>query len=122
MSVTYRVLPPEEWARLEALPFGRNGLPGRDDMVVVVAEEDGAIVGLWSAMTAVHMEGLWVADRLRRTGVFDGINARMLETLKKLGIRNVFTLVAEPYVKEIALKRGFVDIGHEVLMQELPCQ
>lgn len=62
-----RVLPPEEWIRLDPakmkLPAIERAAVNGD---VLVVEDHGEIVGCWSVMTCVHVEGLWIDPRYRR--------------------------------------------------------
>jgi hypothetical protein len=108
-DITYRFLPPEEWDRLRAMPFGSRGLPPPEHCIILVAETaEGEIVGLWSCMTAFHMEGLWVADAYRKhTFVAATLLSTMRANLVEQGILNCFTIVESDYVLELAKKAGF---------------
>lgn len=108
-ALTYRLLPPEEWDRLLAMPFGSNGLPPPEHCLVLVAETpEGEIVGLWSAMTAIHMEGLWVhEDYRRRTLTAATLLKEMRAILTEQGILHCFTIVQSDEVLTLAKKAGF---------------
>lgn len=68
-----RILRPEEWSKLE--PHGAPGtLPfvePRNIEVVVVEDDDGAIMACVQALRVTHFEGLWIAPEHRgNAGVF----------------------------------------------------
>jgi GNAT superfamily N-acetyltransferase len=71
--VTTRTLPREEWGRLgetaipSVLPFVRP-----DDIEVVVVEHADRIVGAWSVIRIVHLEGVWIAPEYRGKGTVAG--------------------------------------------------
>jgi len=62
-----RILPPEEWARLDAahLPPTIPFVPSRDVAVVVVEDDAGEIVACMSVLKVTHFEGVWVDPKWR---------------------------------------------------------
>lgn len=64
--MTSRLLPREEWHRLE--PGIRDALAHFDPELtrVVVVEHEGEIVGNWVVTTLVHLEGAWVHPEYRK--------------------------------------------------------
>jgi GNAT superfamily N-acetyltransferase len=63
-----RILPHEEWERLEAESLPPT-FPYSDDVAVVVVEDDsGRIVGTLTAVTIVHLEGMWIDPEHRGKG------------------------------------------------------
>lgn len=108
--VTVRQLPPDEWERLRALPFATNGLPPNPELTAILVAEnaEGAIVGVWAAMTAVHLDGLWVAPEYRRTSrVAMKLLRGMKDMLLRLGVVQSFTIASSTEVLVLALKAGF---------------
>lgn len=62
-----RLLPPSEWTRLDPAKMKLPAIEAASvDGDVVVVEDHGEIVGCWSVMTCVHVEGLWIDPRYRR--------------------------------------------------------
>lgn len=61
MSYHLRVLPPDEWDRIEE-PQMKRVLPYLipEDTRLIVVEHEGRIVGLWAAIKMVHLEGVWI--------------------------------------------------------------
>ena len=119
---TTRVLPPEEHHRLAHFPLAEcRGLPDPSRTVILVAEtETGEIVGVWCAMTVVHLEGLWVAESYRRTS---RVAVQLLRTMKSvltaLGIVQSFTYVETADVLVLALKAGFTRLRGDLLTLDL---
>ncbi len=88
-----RVLPPEEWPRLngtELEALWPKLDPGRARVVVV--ERDGAIVGAWGLVPIVHVEGAWIAPECRgRAGVARRLYAAMQAAARAMGAPFVWT-------------------------------
>jgi hypothetical protein len=116
-----RQLPVDEWPRLEGLAFAQNGLPDPRLAAILVAETpEGEIVGVWSAMTAVHLEGLWVAPSHRRASwVAMKLLKGMKELLVRLGVRQSFTIVESTEVLLLATKAGFTRIRGDLCLLDL---
>lgn len=105
---------------LATLPFGANGLPPVEHCLVLLAEEGGKVVGIWSAMTAIHLEGLWVDPAYRRTSlVAANLLAYMKDELVARQLLHCFTIVQSAEVKGLALKAGFAEIAGELLHWDL---
>jgi len=123
-----RQLPFEEWDKLDGFPIAQNGgrhpfydiLPNPEVSIIIVAEtEGGEIVGTWSAVAPVVLEGLWVKEEYRKKGVFPKMYNTMMDSIFNMGITNVYTLVQTPDVKSLALKLGFEIIPGEFCMIKL---
>jgi hypothetical protein len=117
-----RILPREEYPRLLDLPFASRGLPDPDRTIILVAENDaGAIVGLWAAMTAIHLDGLWVEPSYRR---HSRVAVQLLRGMKALlarhGLVQSFTYVEASDVLMLALKAGFTRLPGDLLILDLP--
>jgi len=119
---TVRQLPPEEYDRLADLPFAaRYGVPDPRYAAILVAETpDGTIVGVWAALTTVHLDGLWVAPDYRRaTAVAAKLLRGMKAMLRELGVLHSFTLVQDPEVLNMAIKAGFQRLPTDVCFLDL---
>jgi N-acetylglutamate synthase-like GNAT family acetyltransferase len=65
--VTTRILPPDEWSRLDGtLLKGAQDLLNPDIDIVLVVEKEGEIVGCTSFLPRWHIEGLWVSPQYRK--------------------------------------------------------
>ena len=79
-----RILPPEEWSRLNetdlhtVLPWVKP-----EDAQIVVVEDGDQIVGCWAVLRIVHLEGVWIAPAYRGRGaVARRLLAKTLETAR----------------------------------------
>lgn len=113
-----RELPHDEWFRLLDLPIGANGLPG-EDVMVVVAEDNNEIVGVWTAGPILVLEGLWVReDHQKKTALFRIFNY-MIDRLKSLGIPQVYSIVQTPEMVQLAAHGGFKSIDGQLIALDL---
>ena len=61
-----RILPPEEWGRLEGTELETVWpVLSPTDAQIVVVEDGPAIVGCWAVIRYVHVEGIWIAPAYR---------------------------------------------------------
>lgn len=88
-----RVLPVEEWPRLEGTE-AETVWPHLDPArtTVVVVEHDGVIVGCHVLMNVLHAECLWIHPEHRgKAGVARRLWTTVQRTAKALGARTVIT-------------------------------
>lgn len=108
MAYTGRILPADEYWRLELLGIPKDKLPNPDTSLVGVIEKDGAIIGRWMAVTIIAMEGLQIDEEYRRNPVVARrLLTLMLETLREKGVAAVTTIVQDKAVGELATHAGF---------------
>ncbi len=95
-----RLLPPGEWSRLAMTHLADVwSLFDPDHVLVFVVEADGRIVATWTAMSLVHLEGLWIhPDHRGRAGTARALVAQMQETLSGRGVSEALTLASDPRV------------------------
>lgn len=111
-----RFLPPEEWGKLEG-PLTRTQ-PDPKHTLILVAEEEGKIVGTWAATELITMEGLWVAEKYRGSALPVKIYNTMIEELKKLGVPGVLAVIENPSVISQAERLGFqYHLGHPMTLR-----
>ncbi len=103
-----RLLPPEEWHRLEGTEAGsawRYFNP--DNTRILVIEEGGEIVATWTMLRVVHAECLWV--RPSHKGAF-GVAMRLFRGMRRLatewGARAVVTGSVSPEVTDLIRRFG----------------
>lgn len=126
--MTARVLPFDEWERLdeELDPILMNIQPGTSRVCVV--EEDGRIVARWILMPMLHAECIWIAPERRKT---PRVGLHLLDLMKRtarsLGFARVVTAsISEDVTKLLCHPR----IGAQVMpglsfvlpVEETPCQ
>jgi hypothetical protein len=77
-----RILPQEEWSRLEGTEAG-EAWPhfNPENTRVIVVEEADEIVGVWVMLRTIHAECLWIAPEHR--GSF-GVPKRLLREMQKI--------------------------------------
>jgi len=115
MSLMARVLPPEEWPRLngtEAELLWPHMNP--EQTRVLVVEDEGRIVATWTLLRVVHAECLWVAPGHR--GIF-GVAKRLLDLMKKeasaWNVAAVMTGSLTPHVTGLIQRFGGVPVPFE---------
>lgn len=97
--MTSRILPPEEWAKLQGTEIGPvwDRLPAGARPVVV--EHEGAIVGVHVLLPIWHVEGLWIAPAYRgRTSVARRLWMAVKAEAAALGLARVVTAAADERV------------------------
>jgi len=106
--VKARVLPPEEWSRLDGtemrvlLPFLKTS-----SAKVLVVEQDGEIVGRWLATPIWHVEGLWIDPAHRGlSGVARRLWAGMRRALRAEGVDGVVTGAVDDDVRRLLKHAG----------------
>lgn len=122
-TATYhtRLLPITEWDKLRDFPFAANGLPDPDLSMILVDElADGTIVGIWAALTAVHLDGLWVDPAHRDSPVAGQLLRGMKAALQERGITVSFTMVQDANVMVLAHKAGFIRAPGDLWILTLP--
>lgn len=118
---TPRVLPPEEWDRLLAFPFGTNGLPDPDTSVIVVTETPaGEIVGIWAVIPQPFLDGLWTHPDYRHTLAAGQLLRTMRAVLQQFGVTTAFTIIEDPVVMALAVKAGFMRAPGDLWILQIP--
>lgn len=81
--MTTRILPPEEWHRLEGTELGPvcGSMNSLDIRVIVVESDGGEILGCWALLKMWHAEGIWVKDEHRKHGAVFG---RLLKGMRAM--------------------------------------
>lgn len=104
----WRVLPVEEWPRLDAAgaeTVWRLLDPARAQILVV--EDGGAIVGTVTLLPVIHAECLWIAPSHRRAG---GVMRRLLRGLwpsaAALGVKALWAGSITPAMDDVLRRIG----------------
>ena len=108
-----KLLPPEEWRRVLHLePFASNGLPDPEHWRILIVEDDnGAIVGCSSLYDTVHWDGFWVdPEHQGKAAVFRAMVSEGIKTLKDAGVIGVHTTVPDsrPDLQALIERFGYV--------------
>ena len=119
-----RILPPEEWPRLvgteaeAAWPYFNP-----EHTKILVVEEDGEIIGTWTAVQVVHAECIWVAPSHRGSfGVWKRLLRGMRDMATAWGANRVLTASASPEVTNLILKWGGVPVPCETFVLQIAAQ
>jgi len=105
--LTDRILPPEEWHRLEGdiAPLVPRLNPSRT--VILVVEEDGAIVGRLLWLKADHIEGAWIAPSHRgKAAVLRSLWCRAQALIRASGGVTMIVAADRPDMATMLEKRG----------------
>jgi hypothetical protein len=104
--LTRRILPPDEWPKLQGTEAETLWpLLNPDQAAVLVVEQDGQIVGCWVAMQTLHAECVWVSPTVGNPAavarpLIDG----MFEIARGNGMRSLYTSATNDEVREIIRK------------------
>lgn len=113
--MTVRELPADEWEKLLGLPIAENGLPDPASTRIIVAEDDGEIVGCWSFLLTTFLEGLWVDEAYRKGLTFGRLAGATLQLMAQEGIPQASTLVQSEEVERLALRLGFQPVEGKLM-------
>ena len=110
-----RILPKEEWSRLNGTEAETLWpLLDPENARVLVVEDAGEIVGTWVGMRVVHMECLWVKPSHR--GAF-GVTKRLLRGMREIaafwGTNKVITGSVSEHVTDLIRRFGGVPMACE---------
>jgi N-acetylglutamate synthase-like GNAT family acetyltransferase len=103
-----RILPPEEWSKLEGTLLGtaREALNPETDIVLVV-ERDGAIIACTSFLPRWHMEGVWVSPSHRKkASVWRPLLRGMHRLSVALGAKELIMVTVDPTVSAMCCRLG----------------
>jgi N-acyl-L-homoserine lactone synthetase len=106
--LTTRILPSAEWAKLAptALEHVWEVLRAGTDRVIVI-EEDGQVVGCWTLIPTVHVEGIWIHRNQRARGnVARRLLHAMQDEAQKMGATAVVTSSLTDEIADLAVRLG----------------
>lgn len=110
--MTRRILPPEEWNRLDGTSLGPAWRAMNPQTSVVVVAEDGdRIVGCWCRAFWAHVEGLWIDEAYqKKTSAARHLLIGMKEACAADGISAVVTSADTQAVADLVVHAG----GHRL--------
>lgn len=113
MTFRSRVLPPEEWTRLNgtALGLALPRLPPEWCRVVVVEDADGEIIGSGGLMILWHMDGVEIAEAHQKRGVVaERLVNGICRLMREEGVRGAFAVADSDESAELLEKLGAVEV------------
>ncbi|HEY5990852.1 MAG TPA: hypothetical protein VIV12_31320 [Streptosporangiaceae bacterium] len=122
--MTYRLLPREEWGRLEAL-FDAKGLdkktiPSPDVAQCAVAEEDGErIVAFLFLQMVLHAEPIWIDSAERGRVKFTSLVSTVEALFSPEGQHCYYAFVNTPVVEKMARHVGMQPVPFQVFKKEV---
>lgn len=119
--MTTRVLPPDEWPRLEGTELEAVWpLADPSVMTVLVVEDGDQIIGCWSALSVVHVEGLWIHPAYqKRSSVGRRLWRGMTDVVRSaFGASSVVTAACSDEVRALLQTAGATMLpGESYVMQ-----
>ena len=108
MSLTTRVLPPEEWERLAETDAGQLALVlNQETATVIGVERDGVLVGCAAVYPALHVDGLWIAETERkRTSIARRLWAAIRGEMTRRGTRGAVAGAVSDEMRGVLEKIG----------------
>lgn len=123
MTLSSRILPRDEWGKLDACPeaatIWRHLVDSQAEMVVA-ENEAGEIVGHFVLVPVLHAHGLWVDERYRHVGVFRALFAAVSTRVRELGRDSVWTCADTDVVRALWARLGATVVAGDHYM--LPAQ
>ena len=115
----FRELQHEDFEKLKNKGPFRDEVPDPRTSSVVVAEDNGEIVGFWCAFNAVHLEPLWIdPDHRQKAAVGRGLWRELKMLLGDNRVRSAFAMVADAdagLVLPMAYRLGFERMPASIL-------
>jgi GNAT superfamily N-acetyltransferase len=114
-----RILPREEWARLERSqmpPF-----PGvrAEDVAVVVVEDAEKVIGCMTVLRATHFEGLWLDPEQRSAGVSRALVRAAVKAARLWTDDWVFAGAADDRMRDVLDRLGAIRLPIESYVMAL---
>lgn len=103
MTCVTRILPPDEWYRLDGTEL-ETVWPhfSADTTKVFVVEDNGVIVGCWAVVLVPHAEGVWIASEHRGKGrIAKLLMGAMKAHVEAIGARAVYTASDSTLVEKL---------------------
>jgi GNAT superfamily N-acetyltransferase len=118
-AITYRILPVEEWGKVEHI-FREHGgelPPPLASFIVVGESESGEIVFVCAPVTVIHVEHAYVAPEHRGHGVLrEGLNF-VDDALRSTGIVGYYAFTQDEKMSHMAREFGMCELPFKVHMK-----
>lgn len=124
--MTRRILPPEEWCRLDGTEL-ETVWPHLDPArsTVLVVEDGDTIIGCWSFFWMLHAEGVYIDPAYRKQGHVARLLIRgMCEVAEEQQAATVATSATDQSVADFATRLGAMPLPgtHFVITMEELCR
>lgn len=111
-----RVLDPSEFDRLKTIEEGF--VPDSEQAVVIVAEEEGEIIGRTMLLTIAHVEGTWVHPEHRKGTVLARLIQKLEREAKTKGLTKILAY-SFPDTDDYLHRLGFTEEPFTVWSKEI---
>ena len=106
-----RVLPQDEWWRVDADALEAMFLYAKpEDLRVVVVESGGNIVARMFVVQFTHLEGAWIDPAHRNAGVTNALIEKMFEASRDFATKHVIAGAAESGMVKTLARLGAVHL------------
>lgn len=119
MPLTYRQLPSYEWGKLqEQFEKHGGGLPRPDLAKIVVAEDEGRIVGFVVLQLTMHLEPIWLDEGSKAARhALSRLVHMAEESLPKESVYYAFS--ADDHVADLCKAFALEELEYRVFMKEV---
>jgi hypothetical protein len=105
----------EDWEKIESILIARGWMSlNRPTTRILVAEEEGKLLGFTTLQLVPHAEPLWVAPSQRATGLAEDLADKMLEFLIEVKVRGWMVVADSPFAEKICKERGMLRVESPV--------
>ena len=112
-----KVLGPQDYNMLKGTPG--EELLTQDNSVVIIAEEDGKVIGHLALINLIHMEGAWVDPSRRSEAVIQRLEEAVLAKAKESGLKYVHVYAPTVEHETFFQRRGWERLPLSVWAKEL---
>lgn len=116
--MTTRLLPPDEWHRLEHAGMGSLWAELPETTRVIVLEDNGVMVGTVIGMLVLHAESLWIAPRHRKSvGVWRRLMRAFWTVAAEFGTKGAWASEVSDEMRDILTRLHATPVpgGHFIL-------
>jgi hypothetical protein len=101
-----RILPPEEWWKLERTRFPPFPAVPFPDIAIVVVEEGEKVIACNTVLRATHLESLWVDPEHKNPGVVRSLMRGVAQTSKGWGTDWAFATACDERMERLLKRLG----------------
>lgn len=110
-------LPAEQFDELLRIQEGFR--PDPEHSIVVVAKQDGQIIGRMFLLEMAHVEGTWVHDRFRNGTILAKLMAELEKEARGAALKTIFAYSQTKKIGEYIERLGYVPTELKVFRKDL---
>lgn len=121
----WKILPPDEWHRIKTelpdSPLAKLEAYSQLEGIVVVAEQDGQLVGHWPLILTWHAEPLYLLPEHRKTGpALKSLLMGLFSTMRNAEVPTALVIIEDPEIQEPASRLGFQHVPGQLYIAHAP--